>query len=999
MLLILSPLYVNIMGIGTAQVTHNVAVVEVTPYPTKVGLGLRELVYITVVVENQGTENENFSVTVSYDSTVIETQNVTDLDSDTNMTLNFAWDTFDIAVGTYSINATASIVPDETVTADNTVISKVYVVSPYIAVLPRATVETTLTPGKNYTISIYTNYNGSDIWGYQFALTYNPLVLHCVEVVNGDLITEGDVTFIAGTFNNTEGRLRLTMACSLNESAPPPYPLLNNTGPGLLANVTFTIVGVGDSPIELIAGMEGSTTELKRVDGSNIIDFLTNLHPKPTQGKFLKGLFQNVEEVVHDIAVTKLDFSPNNVTAGEPVTINVTIKNKGTLTDEVSVTVYWGFALGLPLHSIGDPKIVLTGVDEKKNVSFIWDTTEVPMGIYPLTAAVDLLGGVTDVNQLNNMLRIDDAVEVKWMHVDPITIVSVYPSISRAPVGEAFTINITVSDVFDLYGWEFNVSFDPAVLDCTGVEEGPFLKQAGSTWLLPYIIDNTAGLVFLGDSLFPIPPNGASGNGTLAKITFNVTAEGESDLHFFESKLLRWDHVEMIPLLIPHTVEDGYFDSRAVIFVYPPTCTVLIGETFTVNITVTCVTDLYAWNINLTFNPAVLNVASVTEAAFLKETNETIFLPVTKNNDAGFVFAGALFMPPFPERGATGSGVLATITFKVAGEGETKLEFELSKLLTVISGSSFPIDHEVVDGTVTILDSIPPVANGGSDQTVDEDTLVVLDGSSSSDNIGIINYAWTFIDVNPQMLMGVKPTYNFTAPGIYIITLNVTDIAGNYDADTVTITVLDITKPVANAGLDRIVNEDTSITLDGSNSSDNVGITTYTWTFTDVTNKILTRENPSYTFNTPSIYTITLNVTDAAGNWATDTAIITILDITKPIANTCQNQTVNVGEPVTFNGSASTDNVGIISYNWDFGDGTTGTDVIAYHTYTKPGTYIVTLTVKDLAHNSDTHTIAVTVKDVVAPFSWWILGAVAGIAVIGIALGTFFLRKRSSIKS
>jgi PKD repeat protein len=995
MLLILSPLYVNLIGIGTAQVTHNVAVVEVTPYPTKIGLGLGELVYITVVVENQGTETENFSVTVSYDSTVIETQNVTDLDSGTNMTLNFAWDTFDIAVGTYSINATASIVPDETVTADNTVISKVYVVSPYIAVLPRATVDTTLTPGKNYTISIYTNYNGSDIWGYQLVLNYNPTVLEGIEVVNGDLVTEGDVTFFAGAFNNTEGKLSLTSANSLNKSAPLPYPPLNNTGPGILANITFTIISVGDSPIEF----DMWYTELKRSGCSKIIDLFTHLDPDPTKGKLLNGLFQNVEEVVHDIAVTKLDFSPNNVTAGEPVTINVTIKNKGTLTDEVSVTVYWGFALGLPLHPIGYPKIVTIGSGENKTLSFTWDTTEVAVDIHPLTAVVDLLGGVTDINQLNNMLKIDDAVEVKWMHVDPITIVSVYPPISRTPVDETFTINITVSDVSDLCAWEFNVSFNPAVLDCTGVEEGPFLKQAGSTWLLPYIIDNTAGLVFLGDSLFPIPPTGASGNGTLATITFNVTAEGESDLHFFESKILRWDHGEMIPVLIPHTVEDGYFDSRAAVFVYPPICTVLIGETFTVNITVTCVTDLYAWNINLTFNPAVLNVVNVTEGAFLKETNETIFLPVTKNNDAGFLFAGALFMPPFPERGATGSGVLATITFKVAGEGETKLEFERSKLLTVISGSSFQIDHEVVDGTVTILDSIPPVANCGSDQTIDEDTLVVLDGSSSSDNIGIINYAWTFIDVSPQMLMGVKPTYNFTAPGIYTITLNVTDIAGNYDTDTVTITVLDITKPVANAGLDRIVNEDTPITLDGSNSSDNVGITTYTWTFTDVTNKILTRETPSYTFNTPSIYTITLNVTDAAGNWATDTTIITILDIAKPIANTGQNQTVNVGEPVTFNASASTDNVGIISYNWDFGDGTTGTDIIAYHTYTKPGTYIVTLTVRDVADNSDTDTIAVTVKDVVAPFSWWILGAVAGIAVIGIALGTFFLRKRSSIKS
>jgi len=127
------------------------------------------------------------------------------------------------------------------------------------------------------------------------------------------------------------------------------------------------------------------------------------------------------------------------------------------------------------------------------------------------------------------------------------------------------------------------------------------------------------------------------------------------------------------------------------------------GNSFTVNITVAGIVidetvgskcyGLYGWNINLTFNPAVLNVVSVTEGAFLKEANETIFLPVTKNNNAGFVFAGAMFMPPFPERGATGSGVLATITFNVTGQGVTDLNFQLSKINTFISGNNVAIEH------------------------------------------------------------------------------------------------------------------------------------------------------------------------------------------------------------------------------------------------------------------------------------------------------------------
>lgn len=154
----------------------------------------------------------------------------------------------------------------------------------------------------------------------------------------------------------------------------------------------------------------------------------------------------------------------------------------------------------------------------------------------------------------------------------------------------------------------------------------------------------------------------------------------------------------------------GKASSTPTISVDPPKVTDLDPDnSFDVNITVAGIVidetagsrtyGLYGWNINLTFNPAVLNVASVTEGAFLKEANDTIFLPVTKNNDAGFVFAGAMFMPPFPERGATGSGVLATITFNVTGKGATDLNFQLSKINTWVFGTNVPIPHTANKGS------------------------------------------------------------------------------------------------------------------------------------------------------------------------------------------------------------------------------------------------------------------------------------------------------------
>jgi hypothetical protein len=88
----------------------------------------------------------------------------------------------------------------------------------------------------------------------------------------------------------------------------------------------------------------------------------------------------------------------------------------------------------------------------------------------------------------------------------------------------------------------------------------------------------------------------------------------------------------------------------------------------------------------------------------------------------------------------------------------------------------------------------------------------------------------------------------------------------------------DTTPPVARAGGDQTVNEGTLVTLDASGSSDNDVIAGYTWTFTDATPRTLTGEKPTYTFETPGAYNVTLTVFDAGGNRDQDTIMITVLD-------------------------------------------------------------------------------------------------------------------------
>ncbi len=119
------------------------------------------------------------------------------------------------------------------------------------------------------------------------------------------------------------------------------------------------------------------------------------------------------------------------------------------------------------------------------------------------------------------------------------------------------------------------------------------------------------------------------------------------------------------------------------------------------------------------------------------------------------------------------------------------------------------------------------------------------------------------------------------------------------------------------------------------------------------------------------------------------------IDKTKPIANAGSDRTVNTDEAVTFDAAASSDNIGIVNYRWNCGDGTTHTDKVVTHTYSNPGTYTVTLTVEDAAGNTATQ--AITVK-VTLPL-WrqtWFIGSVGVAAVAAVAVTIFLLKKRAA---
>jgi len=170
---------------------------------------------------------------------------------------------------------------------------------------------------------------------------------------------------------------------------------------------------------------------------------------------------------------------------------------------------------------------------------------------------------------------------------------------------------------------------------------------------------------------------------------------------------------------------------------------------------------------------------------------------ITINNDAAYATSTSVTLT-LSAADAT-SGVYR-VRFSNDGiwDTETWEEFSTTKAWTLTSGDGTKtVFYQIKDNAgltsqyqdTVILDTTKPTANAGPDQTVNEDTLVTLDASASTDENGIATYTWTFTDVTLQTLSGKNPTYTFATPGTYTITLKVTDPAGNTATDTITITV------------------------------------------------------------------------------------------------------------------------------------------------------------------------------------------------------------------
>ncbi|MGH8656305.1 MAG: PKD domain-containing protein [Gammaproteobacteria bacterium] len=240
-----------------------------------------------------------------------------------------------------------------------------------------------------------------------------------------------------------------------------------------------------------------------------------------------------------------------------------------------------------------------------------------------------------------------------------------------------------------------------------------------------------------------------------------------------------------------------------------------------------------------------------------------------------------------------------------------------------------------------------PSADAGTDQTAFVGKTATLDGTASSDVDGDpITYQWSFTTkpVGSQAVLSdptfPQPSFTVDKASDYLIQLIVNDGKVDSAPDSVQVSTRN-SAPVANAGPDQSVFVNTTVQLDGSQSSDADGDPlTYRWSLLNKpanSAAVLANDqavNPSFTVDKPGSYTVQLIVNDGTVDSPPDQIVVS--QNSRPVANAGADQTATVGDTVTLDGNGSQDADGDnLSFAWSL--------------ITQPANGAVTLTGADTA--------------------------------------------------
>jgi hypothetical protein len=151
--------------------------------------------------------------------------------------------------------------------------------------------------------------------------------------------------------------------------------------------------------------------------------------------------------------------------------------------------------------------------------------------------------------------------------------------------------------------------------------------------------------------------------------------------------------------------QTNMWQASTIIYLSPSEANVRVGETYTVNVTIANVTNLYTWQIQLSFDPTVLNCtnARYTENHVFAGKEIVAVNPVI-NNTEGYVLYGCCLLGN--EETFNGNGTLCQIQFTAMSSGKSALGFSGPEDTFLLDFGLNEVPYGTRDGCVTVEEGL-----------------------------------------------------------------------------------------------------------------------------------------------------------------------------------------------------------------------------------------------------------------------------------------------------
>ena len=300
--------------------------------------------------------------------------------------------------------------------------------------------------------------------------------------------------------------------------------------------------------------------------------------------------------------------------------------------------------------------------------------------------------------------------------------------------------------------------------------------------------------------------------------------------------------------------------------------------------------------------------------------------------------ATALFSVATPLPGATYSWTFGN------GQTYTGTQSQVSTVYT--SPGYYTVKMKVTDmlGCTDSLTKISYIRVGGATASFTGTplsgciplTVTFTDASTANAGFAITSRAWNFGDGSTLNTTATAVTHTYTTAGAFTVSLTLTDAHGCVTSQTYP-AYIQITKPVA-----AFTSPDTltciNSTVHFTNTSTGAGGLTYAWSFGD--GGTATSAAPTHNYGSLGVYSVRLIVTDANGCKDTLMRNAFVHVSTISASFTMSDSTANC-PPLVVNFTNTS--LGAASYLWNFGTGSTSTQVNPTAVFSTPGTFVVKL--------------------------------------------------------